>query len=291
MESAPNTPPLIVIVGQTASGKTALAIRLAKKFNGEVIAADSRTIYKELNIATAKPTLAEQDGTRHHLLDVITPDKAFSAADVKRQTIAAIAKISKAGKLPIMVGGTGLYIDTILYDFTFGELPDQNLRKTLQKLSVEELQAMIKTKGLALPENSKNPRHLIRVIETGGVMSQPKRLRANTLVVGLVISQEQLKNKLVQRVDAMVNAGLIDEIKIVSEKYGWDAPGLQAPGYRAFRQYISGEISLAEAKEKFVQNDMQLAKRQRTWFKRNKSIHWVNKQDEAVDLVTTFLNK
>lgn len=291
MESAPNTPPLIVIVGQTASGKTALAIRLAKKFNGEVIAADSRTIYKELNIATAKPTLAEQDGTRHHLLDVITPDKAFSAADFKRQTIAAIAKISKAGKLPIMVGGTGLYIDTILYDFTFGALPDQNLRKTLQKLSVEELQAMIKTKGLALPENSKNPRHLIRVIETGGVMSQPKRLRANTLVVGLVISQEQLKNKLVQRVDAMVNAGLIDEIKIVSEKYGWDAPGLQAPGYRAFRQYISGEISLAEAKEKFVQNDMQLAKRQRTWFKRNKSIHWVNKQDEAVDLVTTFLNK
>ncbi|HSW75110.1 MAG TPA: tRNA (adenosine(37)-N6)-dimethylallyltransferase MiaA [Candidatus Saccharimonadales bacterium] len=291
MGSAPNTPPLIAIVGQTASGKTALAIQLAKKFNGEVIAADSRTIYKELSIGTAKPTMAEQDGIRHHLLDVITPDKAFSAADFKRQAVAAITEISQAGKLPIMVGGTGLYIDAILYDFTFGALPDQDRRKALQELNVEELQAMIKAKRLVLPENSKNPRHLIRVIETGGVVSQPKKLRANTLVIGLSVGQERLKSKLAQRVNAMVSAGLIDEIKIVSEKYGWDAPGLQATGYRAFRQYIGGEILMAEAKEKFVQNDMQLAKRQRTWFKRNKSIHWVGKQDEAVDLVTTFLNK
>lgn len=291
MGSEPNQTPLIVIVGETASGKTALAIELAKKFNGEIIAADSRTIYKGMDIGTAKPTIAEQDGIVHYLLDVVAPDQTFTAADFKQKALAAISQIASKGKVPIIVGGTGLYIDSILYDFSFGGAPDPKYRQQLQAKTVSQLQEVITKKHLTMPQNAKNPRHLIRVIESGGVISRPRVLRQNTLIIGLTIDREKLRQKLIRRVDVMVEAGLVDEVRRLSRQYSWDVPALQAPGYKAFHGYIDGAISLERAKELFVHNDMQLAKRQRTWFKRNKSIHWITEQDQAVDLVTTFLNK
>lgn len=291
MEPAADQPPLIVVVGETASGKTALAIDLAKRFNGEVVAADSRTVYRGMDIGTAKPTTDEMEGIPHHLIDVADPDQLFSAADFKRLASEAIADIARRGKVPIMVGGTGLYVDAVLFDFSFGKLPDPDERAVLQPKSIEELQAILLDRGLPLPENSRNPRHLIRAIENNGQVSHNKGLRPNTLVLGLKIDREVLKQKLEKRVKAMVSNGFVVEVRRVSERYGWDAPALQAPGYRAFRRYLLGEQSLEEAEAQFVRNDSQLAKRQRTWFKRNKSIHWISNSTEAVELATTFLNK
>lgn len=291
MGSQSNQTPLIVIVGETASGKTALAIELAKQFNGEVIAADSRTVYRGMDIGTAKPTPEEQDGIPHYLIDVVSPDEEFTAAEFKKMANEKIAKIGERGKLPIIVGGTGLYIDSVIYDFEFRTPADTELREKLQGLSVDELQEILKGKDLPLPENSRNPRHLIRAIETGGAVASRQPLRENTLVLGLTIDREELRQKLAKRVELMVNQGFVDEVKHVAKQYGWDAPALQAPGYKAFRKYLAGEATLEEAKTLFIQNDAQLAKRQRTWFRRNKDIHWICKKDEAVDLVTTFLNK
>jgi tRNA dimethylallyltransferase len=142
-----------------------------------------------------------------------------------------------------------------------------------------------------MPENMQNPRHLVRTIEANGKPSTRQPLRSNTLLLGISIEKEALRIKLEQRVEAMVAAGLVDEVRNAAARYGWSAPALQAPAYKAFRPYIEQECTLAEAQAKFVQNDWLLAKRQRTWFKRNKDIHWICKTEEAVDLVTTFLNK
>lgn len=291
MESTPNIPPLIAIVGETASGKTALAIDLARRFNGEIICADSRTIYRGLDIGTAKPTAEERSIVPHHLLDVVDPDQGFSASDFKRLANEAITDIASRGKVPFLVGGSGLYIDAVLFDFAFNSPPDPAERARLQQLSIDELQAEIIARGIEMPQNSQNPRHLMRALETGGQSSQDTTMRENTLVLGLTIERDTLRNKIAQRVDVMIDAGFIEEVRHVVEKYGWDAPGLRAPGYKAFRAYIEGKASLEEAKAQFVQNDMQLAKRQRTWFKRNKSIHWITQQAQAVDLATTLLNK
>jgi len=291
MESQSGQSPLIVIVGETASGKSALALELAQQCNGEIIAADSRTVYKGMDIGTAKPSPDEQRLVPHHLLDVATPDQRFTVADFKRLAQGAIIEVSKRGRIPFLVGGSGLYIDAILYDFTFKGEADMQQRQRLQALSVEELQQELKTQGVPLPENRRNPRHLIRALETGGMPAVRTALRPNTLVIGLEIDRQRLKSKLEQRVDAMVDQGFLEEVGSISEQYGWDLAALQAPGYKAFRAYLAGELTLSEAKAAFVRNDFQLAKRQRTWFKRNKDINWISRKEEAVDLITTFLNK
>jgi tRNA dimethylallyltransferase len=290
MESESIKPPLIVIVGQTASGKTALSLELAQQFRGEIIAADSRTIYKDMDTSTAKPTPAEQQLVKHHLLDIVTPDQPFSAAEFKRLANEAIGDISKRGKLAFMVGGSGLYVDAVLYDFAFEDKPDAALRSELAKLSIEELQQQLFEQGIPLPSNSRNPRHLIRAIETRGRTGSRSALRPNTLVLGLDVDAEVIRSNITRRVDVMIKQGLLTEIQRVATQYGWDAPGLQAPGFKAFRAYFDSDISLKEASERFTKNDMQLAKRQRTWFKRNKDIHWICKKEEAVDSITTFLN-
>lgn len=291
MGSKSDQPPLIVIIGETASGKTALAIEMAQRFSGEIIAADSRTVYKGMDIGTAKPTIEERGGVPHHLLDVATPDQVFTVADFQRLAKAAIIQVANREHMPFMVGGSGLYVDAVLYDFEFRGPADEEKRKKLQGLSVERLQEMIREQGLPMPENSRNARYLMRTLETAGVQGKRKPLRPNTLVLGLMIDGDELRQKLARRVDIMVEQGLVDEVRTMAEIYGWDAPGLQAPGYKAFHAYVDGEISLEEAKVLFAQNDSQLAKRQRTWFRRNPGIHWISKKEEAVDLITTFLNK
>lgn len=291
MESTPNISPLIAVVGETASGKTALAIELAERFDGEIICADSRTVYRGLDIGTAKPTIEERQRIPHHLLDVVDPDEVFSVANFKRLAQEAIEDISKRGKVPLLVGGTGLYIDAVLFDFSFSEPADPQERQRLQALSIDELRSEIEARGIPMPENDRNPRYLMRALETGGTSQKRQPLRDNTLVLGLHIDREVLRQKITRRVDAMVDAGLVHEVQYAAKKYGWDAPSLRATGYKAFREYIEGVITLDQAKALFIRNDMQLAKRQRTWFKRNKSIHWITQQAQAVDLATTLLNK
>jgi tRNA dimethylallyltransferase len=291
MESQPNVPPLIAVVGETASGKSALALALAQQCKGEIIAADSRTVYTGMSIGTAKPTPEERQAIPHHLLDVASPDQRFTVADFKRLADEAITEIAGRGNIPFLVGGSGLYIDSILYDFQFRGEPDEGIRKQLQVMTIEQLHQLITARDLPMPENSRNPRHLIRVLEAGGIRDLRQPLRPNTLIIGLKIDQEALRSRVTHRVSAMVEQGFTDEVRTLAEQYGWDAPALQAPGYRAFHAYMEHAISLEEAKSLFVRNDMQLAKRQRTWFRRNKSIHWISQKEEAVDLITTFLNK
>lgn len=292
MESRSGNTPLIVITGETASGKSALALDLAQRFNGEIIAADSRTVYRSLDIGTAKPTPEERQIVRHHLLDVVDPDQPFTVADFKSKALEAIADINRRGKLAFLVGGTGLYIDAILYDFSFrGGVHDSVLRGQLQKLEVNDLQALILRRNLVMPSNNRNPRHLIRALEAGGVSHDRRPLRENTLIIGLEVERDVLRTIITRRVEHMVEQGLIDEVRTAIARYGQDAPALQTPGYKAFRACLDDEVDIEVAKQQFVQNDMRLAKRQRTWFRRNKDVQWICKKAEAVDLVTTFLNK
>jgi tRNA dimethylallyltransferase len=284
--------PLVVIVGETASGKSALALEIAEQFKGEIIAADSRTVYKGMDIGTAKPTREDQALIPHHLLDITTPDKPITVADFKKLANKAIDDISARGKLPILVGGTGLYIDAVIFDFQFnGVATDTALREQLSGLSVTELQNQLRGHGISLPENERNPRHLQRALETKGQRATRKPLRKNTLIIGLQPDREALQERISQRVDAMVEAGLVAEVGRLGKQYGWGTEVLRIPAYRTFREYVQKTISVQEAKEQCIKYDLALAKRQRTWFRRNESIHWLQEQSEAVDLITTFLNK
>jgi tRNA dimethylallyltransferase len=253
-----NDSPLVVIVGPTASGKTALAIRLAKKYNGEIVCADSRTVYKGLDIGTAKPSVSEQQLVRHHLIDVVEPDDAFTVADFKVLAVEAIDDIANRGKLPILVGGSGLYVDAVVYDFSFSD---------------------------GAKRDESNPRHA-HVTS----MHTKSQLRSNTLMIGIKVEREMLTERINTRVKDMIGEGLVQEVRQAITQYP-GAKALLAPGYRALTEHIAGSISLEQAMDAFVRNDYQLARRQMTWFKRNKSIHWIVDPSNADDLLTTFLNK
>lgn len=290
MEPAADQSPLIVIVGETASGKSALAVQIAEKFGGEIICADSRTIYTGMDIGTAKPNNEDRERVPHHLLDVVAPNEPFTVADFKRLALEAIDDITSRGKIPLLVGGSGLYVDAVIYDFQFRAPADPALREQLQRLSVEELQQALLDASIPLPTNPRNPRHLIRSLETNGQSAMSAPLRPNTLLIGLSIERDKLVENVTKRVEAMFEEGLVDEVRVLIQKYGADALALQAPGYDAVTEYLNSDLDLEQTKERVARSHLQLAKRQRTWFKRNKSIRWC-KTDEAVDLVTTFLNK
>lgn len=286
-------PPLVVIVGPTGSGKTALSIALAKRFNGEIISADSRTVYVGMDIGTAKPSPEERQGVPHYGFDVVAPNEAFSAYDFKRLAQTAITAITSRGNLPFLVGGTGLYIDSVLYDFAFRAKPTHAVRRQVVGLTVEELQAKVIAADLPMPLNSRNPRHLSRLLESGQPPDQPKAMRQNTLIIGLSISQQDLKARLEKRVGSMLEDGLIDETRALVEHYG-DTEALRTPEYKAVAAYMRGELSLDDAKLQMVRDDLRLAKRQRTWFKRNNSIHWLSGDDvfeQAVALIQPFINR
>lgn len=283
--------PLVAIVGQTASGKTSLALQLAKQFDGEIIAADSRTIYKGMDIGTAKPTNDERMSVPHHLVDIINPDDDFNVQRFQHAAYGAIDDIAARGKLPFLVGGTGLYVDAVVYGFSFAVPPRPDLRSELEGLSVEELQQRLIARGLPLPSNARNPRHLIGAIERDGIIPEQKGLRANTLILGMHVERDELGEKIRERVQRMVADGLVEEVRNLYARYGDSLPSMQSDAYRAFVPYIRGDITLEAAIKSCVQFDLQYAKRQKTWFKRNKSIHWISKPEEAVDLITTKLNK
>ncbi len=282
--------PVIAIVGETASGKSALALDLAQRFDGEIICADSRTVYRGMDIGTAKPSAAERALVTHYLLDVVDPDEHFTAAQFKRLAEAAIADITARGKLPFIVGGTGLYVDAIMYDFSFLPPADAAVRAEFEQKTVEELQDMLIERGLPLPANARNPRHLVRALETGCARPARSPLRPGGLMLGRQIDRDELKANIVRRVDRMLAAGLIHEVKHLADRYGWDAPGLRAPGYHTFRLFLSGDEDEAAAKQRLIQEHVHLAKRQRTWFKRNSDIHYLSKNAEYVDLITSHLN-
>jgi tRNA dimethylallyltransferase len=284
--------PLIVIVGETASGKSALAMDLAKRFNGELICSDSWTVYKGFNVGTAKPTAEDQAEVPHHLLDVADPAQGFSAVLFKKLAQQAIADITTRGKLPIMVGGTGLYIDSVLFDYGFLPKSDPALRTELDVLSLEAVLERARLLGLDTAGiDLRNKRRVIRLIENNGVRPTRQPMRASTLVVGVQVPREELRERVSKRVDAMLAGGLEAEVRKLAEQYGWDVEPIKGIGYKEFREYIDGNENLDMVRARIIKNTMDLAKRQRTWFRRNDSIQWQNDRSKVVEIVTTFLNK
>lgn len=287
--------PLVVIVGETASGKSALALELAKQFDGELICADSWTVRRGLDIGTAKPSAGELAAVQHHLLDVVEPGEDFTAAVFKELANQAIADISGRGKLPIMVGGTGLYIDSVLYDYGFLEAGDRTQRERFDGMSVEEVLAEITRRGIELGDvDVRNKRRLVRLIETNGARPTRSELRPNTCIIGMQPERTELAQRIERRVDHMLAAGLEAEVRELVNRYSWQAEGLKGVGYAQWRGYLDGTEPITDTRQKIIKATLDLAKRQRTWFRRNKSIQWISTpvdQQAVVDLITTYLSK
>jgi tRNA dimethylallyltransferase len=266
---------LIVITGPTASGKTSLAIELAEQYGGEIICADSRTVYRGMDIGTAKPTKADQARVRHHLLDVANPDERFTAADFQRLARAAIADIRSRGKIPFVVGGTGLYIDGLILNYQFGDKSDEALRAKLESLSVEELIAMIKKQHISVPENSQNKRYLVRALEQSTInnnrLSEPE---SGTMVVAIATEKAELLERISKRAMQIFEGPIIDETKTLVSRYGWDHESMSGNVYPLVHEMMNGTLTTQHAIEQSVIKDRQLAKRQITWLKRHDYVRW-----------------
>ncbi len=285
-------PPLVVIVGETASGKSALAIKLAAQLDGEIIAADSWTVYKGFNIGTAKPIEAQRQQIPHHLLDIADPLDGFSAAEFKRQAAEAIEEISERAKLPILVGGSGLYIDSVIFDYSFLPAGKPDERKRLNRLSLPELIRHIESKKIdSNGIDMRNKRRLIRLIETAGQRPKRSSLRPNTLIIGLEMPKHEIKDHITKRVDKMMRDGLEQEVKALAKRYNWEVEPMKGIGYREFQDYFAGQQTLEQTRQHIIHSTLQLAKKQRTWFKRNKSIQWLANSQQASPIVQNFLSK
>jgi len=281
--------PLIVIAGPTASGKTSLAISIAKKYNGEIICADSRSIYRDMDIGTAKPSISEQDGVPHWGLDLVRPDEHYSVADFKSYTIEKIADIRKRGKMPMLVGGTGLYIDAVIFDYQFGDVADEKKRETLNNMTMDQLYEHCRNNNIPLPENVQNKRYVIRNIERNGINdSRRTEPISNTIIVGIATDRDVLRSRMMRRIEQLFDDGVVDEAKKLGEMYGWDGEALKGNIYPLVHLYLLGQMTLGETKAKLATTDWRLAKRQLTWFRRNSYIHW-GSADELRDYIVTQL--
>ena len=283
--------PLVVIAGPTASGKTSLAVNIAKQFNGEIICADSRSIYKDMNIGTAKITKDEMQGVPHWGLDLVEPGDYFTVVDFKKYTESKIADIRSRGKIPFLVGGTGLYIDAVIFDYRFGKEVDVDKRTTLNKMSIEELYKYCSENNIDLPENSKNKRYVIRAIEKNGVqVSRRNEPIENTIIIGISTDRDVLRDQISKRAEQMFDDNVVNEAKLLGKKYGWNSEAMTSNIYPLIHLYLEKEISLEEAKIKSVTLDWKLAKRQLTWLRRNKFIKWLT-SDQAETYIVKRLAK
>ena len=267
--------PLIVIVGPTASGKSDVAMKIAKKYGGEIICADSRTVYKGMDIGTAKPSSKDQSEVPHHLLDIVNPDQRFTAADFQKLANGVIEDIRSRGKLPLLVGGTGLYVDGVIFNYQFNTDYDPGLRKKLESMSIEKLHQYSKIHNIILPENSLNKRHVVRNIERNGIVVKSNSNKLSTsIIVGIATEKETLHNRIVQRTEHFFESGVVEESKLLGEKYGWNSESMTGNIYPIVHQLLNKQITIEKAKEQFIIQDWRLAKRQLTWLKRNKFIQW-----------------
>lgn len=268
--------PLIVITGPTASGKTEVAIRLAEEFGGEIVCADSRTVYKGLDVGTAKPTASEQARVPHHLLDMVEPDERYNLARFQRDAKTAIADIRARGKVPFLVGGSGLYVDSIVLDYELGDEPDAEFRTRLEAMPLEELLQYCKSHNIELPNNLYNKRYMIRAIEQKGVNRRRRGYPGpHTVVVAVETDLEILKQRIQRRATSIFKNGLREETETAAEMYGWDTAPLRAPAYRAVRRFLRNELTCEQAIDAFARADWQLARKQMTWLRRHDWITWL----------------
>lgn len=271
--------PLVVIVGPTASGKSTLAVQLAQQFNGEIICADSRTIYKGMDIGTAKPSLEDQAKVPHWGLDLVEPGESFTASDFKAYALQKVQEIRERGHVPFMVGGTGLYVDGVIFDYQFAE-PQPELRKKLEALSLEELKTYCANNNVTLPENENNRRYVIRAIEQKSVNN--KRLSRpidNTTIVGIATERDTLRTRIATRAEQLFENGMVEEAIMLGEKYGWGSEAMTGNIYKLVRKFQARELTEGELVQANFHADWQLAKRQLTYLKRNSFIQWKSLDD------------
>ena len=304
-----NLPPLLVLVGPTAVGKTAMAIQLAERLNGEIVSADSRYLYRYMDIGTAKPGPAERGRVPHHLIDVTTPDLAWSLAQYQAEAFSTIQAIHARGRLPILAGGTGQYIRAVVEGWQpppTAQTPE--LRNQLeQRLIVDGLDSLVAQLRELDPDSARtidvfNPRRVIRALEvvlmTGrSFVGQRRKLapRLSIHTIGLSLPRTLLFARIDQRVDAMMASGLVDEVRgLIARGYSWELPALSAIGYRQIGQYLREECTLDEALEHIRRDTRVFVRRQANWFKPDEpSIHWFDVSqtfaDELADTVRGLL--
>lgn len=287
-------PKVIVIVGPTASGKTALSIELAKQIKGEIVSCDSMQIYKDMNIGSAKPSLEEMQGIKHYMIDIVEPDKRFSVAEYKKQAEQAIEEILSKGKMPIVIGGTGLYADSLIYGIEYPEIEfDKNYRNELENLanSKEGLSNLYeKAKEIdskAIEKISPNDKkRILRILEiyhsTGKTKteleaeSRKNEVKYDYRVFVINMDRQILYNRINKRVEIMIENGLIEEVKNLLDKYKEFPTAMQGLGYKEVVEYLNGYLTKDEMIEKIKQETRRYAKRQLTWFRKNKNTIWID---------------
>lgn len=304
-------PRVVFVVGPTSSGKTDLGLKLAKEFGGEIINADARQIYRDLTIGTGKPagkrtkwkghTAYLVSGVPHFLMDFLPPDKTYSAAQWREAALRAVKGMVKRGALPIVVGGTGLYISSLIDNYHFPAVPAQPaLRTAYEQKSLDELVRLLTTidPGAAGVVDLKNKRRVVRALEVvtfTGKKFSALRTHGEPLVdafqVGIHFEKDDLYRRIDRSIDNMVDEGLIDEVRsLLRRGYMASLPSLSAIGYQDVARYLTGEITQDEAITLIKRRTRQYTKRQWTWFKRDPRIRWATNEDEAVEMVGEWLS-
>lgn len=307
MQDKIHKPKVIVICGPTASGKTALSIELAKKINGEIISSDSMQIYKKMNIGTAKPTQEEMQEIKHYLLDFVEPNQRYSVAEFKKDAEHAIKEILGKGKTPIIVGGTGLYIDSLIYGIEYKEIElDEKYRKELEdyadKNGLEELYEKARQiDSKAMEKISHNDKkRIIRVLEiykaTGKTKTEQeeesrKEVKYDYKVFAINMDREKLYERINKRVDIMIEQGLIEEVENLLKEYETFPTAMQGLGYKEVVEYLQGKTSKEEMIEKIKMETRRYAKRQLTWFRKNKKTIWIDGLNDRKENVNLILEK
>ncbi|MCF6276910.1 MAG: tRNA (adenosine(37)-N6)-dimethylallyltransferase MiaA [Candidatus Magasanikbacteria bacterium] len=305
-------PKLVVLLGSTASGKTEWSLKLAKIFNGDIISADSRQIFRKMNIGTAKVEGGwRRNGLRrsyfvgdivHHLVDFLDPGKAFTVAEFRDKAIKYVKLAVKQNKLPMMVGGTGLYISSVVDNFSIPRVaPNNKLRKSLSTKSNEDLMVLLTTLDPVAADviDRNNKRRIVRALEVSILTGEPfsgQKMKGepmfDVLQIGISVDRGVLHERIEKRIDKMIEGGLLDEIKgLLKQKYHWDLPSMSGIGYKQFKGFLEGEYDLEEAKRLLVRDTKRYAKRQLTWFRRDKRIKWVRNYEEVEVLIREFLKK
>lgn len=299
---------VIVICGPTASGKTALSIELAKKINGEIVSADSMQIYKEMDIGSAKVTMQEMQGIKHYLIDQVCPNERYSVANYKNDAKQAIEEIIKKGKTPIVVGGTGLYIDALIYEIEYKDIGiNEEYRKELLKIKEEQGLETLYKKALEIdpiamekisPNDFKRITRVLEIYEATGrnktqleAESRLNEIPYNYKVFAIDYDREKLYERINKRVDIMIKNGLIEEVKNLLKKYSEFPTAMQGLGYKEVKQYLEGELSEDEMIEKIKQESRRYAKRQFTWFRKNKQTIWLDGQANINDNINIILEE
>ena len=301
-------PKVIVICGPTASGKTSLSIELAKQINGEIVSCDSMQIYKDMTIGTAKPTKEEMDGIKHYLLDFVSPDQRYSVAEYKKDAENAIEKIISEGKVPIVVGGTGLYLEALIYNIEYQNIEeDMEYRNKLYEIEREqglsklyEMASKIDSKAMEkISPNDK--KRICRVLEiyhlTGKTKteleeeSRKNEPKYNYKLFGITMDREKLYERINLRVDIMINQGLLDEVKNLLEKYNNFPTAMQGLGYKEVVEYLNGLITKDEMIDKIKMETRRYAKRQLTWFRKYKNLIWINGLDDIQNNIKIILEE